>query len=119
MLKNIMMYVTWIVVAGSIGSIVAICVGGCSASVDAQEAQVVQEVQTHETFSGIIKDVQMCPLGNTSSSLIIEFEDGRLLKTWWWDGRSIVFHKGKYNQVTVDLNCGGISSVKYQPGVMD
>lgn len=81
------------------------CSGGCS-------------VSEPLTIEGQLVDVEMFREDSSWSSVLLEFEDGRVQKARLHYNFPVVFHLNEYNVVTMNSS-GTIQSVKKKEGITD
>jgi len=70
------------------------------------------------TIEGQLVDVEMCQEDSYHSSVLLEFEDGRVQKARLHYKSTIVFYLNSYNEITMDSG-GSILSVEKTEGISD
>jgi hypothetical protein len=112
---------------GVFGIVVAILFGMVSCATSASAASAAASAASADndtqsaycTISGVIKDIEMWREDDDCTSILIKFEDGRLLKTWCHYKNALIFYAGDYNELTLLAESGQVCGVKKKQGVVD
>lgn len=112
-LRPVPFFLTLLGIAGIVVAVVCVF-AGCTTPASADN-----NAQSYHTVSGVIKDIEMWREDDDCTSILIKFEDGRVLKTWCHYKNALIFYTGDYNELMLVSETGQVCGIVKKPGIVD